>query len=572
MGGVLQWLQELRAEYGVLVDLVQVVAPLLGGMVAVQRYYRRRFRDKDAKIKGLEATIEDLEGKNAGLRRGVEELTEAHAGATARLPETVLATFDKETADGNFERAHLALVEWLAREHVGLARIAGEIGEHYAGFLAGDEAAAAFEPARRHLALAAAAEPGNARWARALDEVKADADMAALRAGAPLDDVEDDFHFGFARSNRREEVEPLVDRLADRAFELVQEGRYFAAVLISRRAIRVAERVLGPGHALTWRAQREHAQSLHFAGRSKDALPIAKEGWEATRRAWGPDAPATLANAHLVTQILHQGLGRGAEAEGIARSTWEAMQRVSGPKHPDTLAGAHIVAQILHQGLGRSAEAEGIARATWETTQRVLGPEHPQTLHSAHLVAQILHQGLGRSAEAEGIARSTWETEQRVLGPEHRDTLGSAHLVAHILHQGLGRSAEAEGIARATWEASRRTLGETHPGTLMDHMLVAQILGVTATARRGLDLALPACEALRGELGDDHRYTLRAAGAVARLLSANGNRAEAEALATASLERAERVLGQEHFATRALATLIEEIRAGAAAPAAAPAA
>lgn len=106
----------------------------------------------------------------------------------------------------------------------------------------------------------------------------------------------------------------------------------------------------------------------------------------------------------------------------------------------------------------------------------------------------------------------------------------------------------------------------------MDQMLVAQILGVTATARRGLDLALPACEALRGELGDDHRYTLRAAGAVARLLSANGNRAEAEALATASLERAERVLGQEHFATRALATLIEEIRAGAAAPAAAPAA
>jgi tetratricopeptide (TPR) repeat protein len=136
-----------------------------------------------------------------------------------------------------------------------------------------------------------------------------------------------------------------------------------------------SSRLLGHGHAQTFRARDNLAAAFEAAGRAEDAIGAYQPGLFEREQMLGSGHPDTLvalsklAHAHLAAQQLQEALPLYERA--VTGREW-----VLGPYHPDTLtargelAAAYLVA-------GRLPDAVGLYQQTLADCERALAPGDP---------------------------------------------------------------------------------------------------------------------------------------------------------------------------------------------------
>jgi tetratricopeptide (TPR) repeat protein len=247
-------------------------------------------------------------------------------------------------------------------------------------------------------------------------------------------------------------------------------GDAAGALPLHRRALAVAERVLGPEHPDTLTDMSNLAVCMETQGDAAGALPLLRRALAVAERVLGPEHPDTLRSINNLAACM-QTLGDAAGALSLYRRALEVRERVRGPEHPDTMVSVNNLAACMAT-LGDVAGALPMHRRTLQARERVLGPEHPDTLASMNNLALCM-LALGDAAGSLPLHRRALEVRERVLGLEHPNTLGSVNNLA-LCMEALGDAAEALPLFRRALAVAERVLGPEHPTTRIFRANVAR--------------------------------------------------------------------------------------------------
>ena len=282
-----------------------------------------------------------------------------------------------------------------------------------------------------------------------------------------------------------------------------RKGSIIEAVDLSKMAMKVRNKILGPEHRDTLSSMGMVGLAYSLGGRWKEAEELEVRVMETKKRVLGEEHPNTLTSiVNLASTYKKQ--GRWREAEELELRVMKTSKRVRGEKHPDTLGSiANLASTYWNQG--RWKEAEELELRVMETSKRVLGEEHPDTLGIIMNLA-LTYWNQGRWKEAEELKVRVMETSKRVLGEEHPNTLTSIVNLA-LTYRKQGRWKEAEELEVRVMKISKRVLGEEHPDTLNNINNFAFILKDKGEDERAIALMEECVGKQKQVLGQDHPFT-----------------------------------------------------------------
>ena len=217
------------------------------------------------------------------------------------------------------------------------------------------------------------------------------------------------------------------------------------AIAIGERLLADQERVLGPDHPDTLASRNNLAIAYRAAGRTDEAISLARADPGRPRTRPGPGPPR---HPGLAQQPRRRLPGRGPHRRGdhLARADPGRPRTHPGPGPPRHPASRNNLA-IAYQAAGRTDEAITLARADPGRPRTRPGPRpprHPARATTSPSPTRTRAAPTRRSA----LHEQTLAARERVLGPDHPDTLKSRNNLA-IAYQDAGRTDEAISLARA---------------------------------------------------------------------------------------------------------------------------
>jgi CHAT domain-containing protein/Tfp pilus assembly protein PilF len=251
------------------------------------------------------------------------------------------------------------------------------------------------------------------------------------------------------------------------------------------RALKIRERVLGPGHpdvaaALNglgrlYRARREYAKAESLFQR---ALTIQEN-------AFGPEHPA-LADSLNNLGHLYRNQADYARGEALFQRALVILKKSLGTEHPNYAFALHNLG-LLYWSKGNYAKAEPLFHQALAIWKNALNPDHPdlglannglgnfyryrgdyvraemfyqnaisiweKARGHDHDVARalnnlaILYRDLGNFEKAEHLANEALSIQEKVLGPDHSDLARTLNNLA-LLHHNRGEDQMAEPLAK----------------------------------------------------------------------------------------------------------------------------
>jgi hypothetical protein len=228
------------------------------------------------------------------------------------------------------------------------------------------------------------------------------------------------------------------------ADEYVFEGKFAQGEVLSGQIIEMQRATMGESHRATLSSMNNRTLLLRRLGRLHEACALARETFQTSREAHGPDDHTTIFARMRLSEALTD-LGRYAEAEDEARQTVEGYRRVFGDAHPfvpHVLSGVAVAVGKR----GRVAEAETLFEEILQTQLGLHDPDHEYILYTILEYGRFLidHDRFEKALELVGPALANAE---RVWRPgDHR--LGWLLVVPAVALTGVGRPAEAEPIFR----------------------------------------------------------------------------------------------------------------------------
>ena len=351
------------------------------------------------------------------------------------------------------------------------------------------------------------------------------------------------------RITRERDRANRVTDFITRMFKVSDPSEARGATITAREILDQSSKEIESGLAKDPEVQ---AQMMHVMGDVYYGLglwsradSLSRRAVDIRRRVLGPTDPDTLQSMNLLALVLYD-QSQATEAEKVCRETLDARRRVLGPDHRDTLESARMLGNILTEQ-GRYKEAEAIHRQVAETAARVFGSDDKFTVRGmSSLGIDLDYQG--RHAEAEKIFRDVLERDRRIYGPDHPtvfDDMINLGASAELLHH----FAEAEKINSDVLQAQQRVLGAEHPDTLLSMGNLALVLSKEDHNPQAEKLFRDALAIKLRVLGPEHRSTLVTMGNLADVLTAQGKYVEAERLVRQTLVTERRVLGPDHSDT-----------------------
>jgi tetratricopeptide (TPR) repeat protein len=252
---------------------------------------------------------------------------------------------------------------------------------------------------------------------------------------------------------------------AAKAEELYWQGKYAQAEPLFRKALAVAEEVLGPRHPDTADSYTNLATNLSAQGRAQEAQPLHCKALAIFEDVLGPKHPLTAQSYNNLAYNL-DAQGRAKEAEPLLRKALAVREEMLGPRHPLTAQSYNNLAGNLYFQ-GRTREAEPLLRQALAAREEVLGPRHPATGVSYNNLALNL-DAQGRAQEAEPLFRKALAISEEVLGPKHPHTATCYNNLAANL-QAQGRAQEAEPVFRKALAVCEQVRGAKHPHTAISY-------------------------------------------------------------------------------------------------------
>jgi tetratricopeptide (TPR) repeat protein len=493
LGELLNWIGNGAAQ-----ALIAGAIFSLSTWVITSAFLRAKIVEKEieaaktkARLREALERVKTVEAGAAALKRKLDDI------ASASL-EGALTALEREDRAGNLERAAGALQDYFDRARKNLSRLAGSLGDWYAGLAADGKQAAAYVPrAQGFYSMARFADPENERWAQAAAGLEMSAAVSASQAeaqeaaGAPEPAADGVLH-GAA-----------IEILLKRGSAMRESGNYYGACQVARRACNVAQAKFGKKDPATLSASYLLANCLYSLGSYEEALPYALEvltGREKTigraqletgeacglagriylaqanlgkaegyleraltvhEKALGMDHPGTVMSLHDLAS-LYDAQGRFEEAGPLYRRAVAIAERLqAGPNTATTLNGFAEHYRLMR----RFDEAGPLFARALAIREKVLGASHPATAESLNNLAGF-YCSQGRYAEAEPLFKRALEIHEKALGGRHTDTATSLNNLAG-LYWGMGRYAEAEPLFKRALAIKETALGADHPDTLL---------------------------------------------------------------------------------------------------------
>ncbi|MBI3373933.1 MAG: tetratricopeptide repeat protein [Betaproteobacteria bacterium] len=378
---------------------------------------------------------------------------------------------------------------------------------------------------------------GEAEW-----KAHTDAGGAAFRRG--------DYRTAIVQiRNALEEAEAFGERdprlaasLGDLGRLYERQGRYSEAEPLVRRALRLIENALGPGHEAVANELTSLAGICWVQRRYAEAEKLYQRSLQIREKALGPDHPdvgTTLNNLALLYHVQ----GRYAEAEPLYRRTLLIREKVLGPNHPSVANGLDSIA-VIYWLEGRYADAEPLYRRSLLIREKALGPDHQDVGKALNNLAGV-HRDRGLYATAESLYRRSLQIRERALGSDHPD-VGTTLNDLGILYFHQKHYGEAEALLRRSLQIREKVLDPDHSNvgdTLNNLGALYRAQGRYAEAEPLLRRSLQIREKA---LGAEHPNVGQSLNNLAPLYQAQGLGAEAESLYRRSLSIYEKALGPDH--------------------------
>ncbi|WP_141983074.1 FxSxx-COOH system tetratricopeptide repeat protein [Saccharothrix saharensis] len=285
---------------------------------------------------------------------------------------------------------------------------------------------------------------------------------------------------------------------------LTARGDVTSAVAHLTRAVRSAERALGPDDPRTLRYRNNLAYAHWSAGDHRQAVRLHEANLADTERVLGPDHPDTLTVRNNVAYV-HRGTGGLDRAIALHETNLADARRLLGPDHPNTLTIRNNLAGA-HHAAGDLARAIPMYEAALADCLRVLGPHHPGTL-TARVDLAGAYRAAGDVERAITLFEAVRADCERVLGPDHPDTLVALNNLA-TAYRSAGRLRRAIRLHEKVLADRGRVLGPDHPDTLASLNNLASTHWSAGDARRAIPLYEAAVAGCERVLGPDHPDTV----------------------------------------------------------------
>jgi CHAT domain-containing protein len=293
----------------------------------------------------------------------------------------------------------------------------------------------------------------------------------------------------------------VLHEMAQQYFSL---RRFAEAEDSDRRALPIAEKVLGPEAHDVGAILKSLSLSIYFEGRYRESEELCKRGLAIFERiAASGGGESDLPSALNQLAEIYQDEGRYAEAEVFLKRSLAVFERVlgAGVNRDADYAGGLLNLGHLYVDEGRYAEAETIyirsqsiyerngddiqagkvltnranslrdqkrfteAEATYKRSiaklQSAFRNGDPLTTVTMSSLA-VLYQAQGRFSEAERILKQNVDVLQKFLGTDHPDVALSLILLANVLRDEK-KYPEAEATYVRALAALQRANGPTHP-------------------------------------------------------------------------------------------------------------
>jgi CHAT domain-containing protein/tetratricopeptide (TPR) repeat protein len=333
-----------------------------------------------------------------------------------------------------------------------------------------------------------------------------------------------------------------LDGLLRQIGELQRQGRYAQAIPLSKRALAIEEKSLGPDHPEVGISHNNLALLLKNQGHYAEAEPHYKRASAIREKALGSDHPE-VATVQDNLAVMYGLQGRFAEAEPLHKRALAIREKALGPDHPDVGISLNNLG-ALYRSQGRYADAEVAYKRALAITEKASGPDHPSVGTRVNNLAH-LYKNLGRYDEAEALYKRALAIREKALGPDHPHTGQNLNNLAE-LYRAQSRHAEAEPLFKRALAIRERALGPNHPEVGQSLNSLASLLQDLGRDKDAEPLFRRALAISEKSLGPDHHSVGIEVNNLALLYDNQGRFGEAERFYKRALAIAERDLGPDH--------------------------
>ena len=263
--------------------------------------------------------------------------------------------------------------------------------------------------------------------------------------------------------------------LSEKAQELMKAGEFEDALNLAMKALDIRVQALGPEHPavadtliiyaniqMAW-AESSQAQTVFTGARwgrgYSHPLGPYKRALKIREKALGPGHPETAASLADLAK-LYRSMGSYAQALPLAQRALRIREQALGADHPQTADSLGILAMIYAQ-TGAPEQALPLAQRALKIKEQALGPDHPQTADSLSVLAMVYAQA-GSYAHGLTLAQRTLKINEKAWGPESPQTADSLALLG-LLSLTAKEFSQAEAFfKRAQNPLSKRGLVEVY--------------------------------------------------------------------------------------------------------------
>jgi tetratricopeptide (TPR) repeat protein len=325
-------------------------------------------------------------------------------------------------------------------------------------------------------------------------------------------------------------------------FYLYERGRYTDVEQLSKRALGIFEKALGPEHAHVASSLNNLAAFYVNQGQYAKAEALYQRALGIREKTLGPEHLDVATSLNGLAE-LYQTQGQYAKAEPLYERALGILGKALGPEHPNVATSLNNLA-VLYRTQGQYAKAEFLYQRALEIREKTLGPEHPHVGMSLDNLAW-LYYSQGQYAKAQPLNERALGIFEKALGPEHTDVATSLNNLAE-LYRVQGQYAKAQPLYKRALGIREKTLGPEHPHVGMSLDNLAALYYSQGQYAKAQPLTQRALKILEKALGPEHPDVAMSLYNLAGLCEAQGRYTDAEPLYKRALEIWGKALGPEH--------------------------
>ncbi|CAD5936073.1 CHAT domain-containing protein [Planktothrix agardhii] len=337
--------------------------------------------------------------------------------------------------------------------------------------------------------------------------------------------------------------EKLWEKLSIEVLELYEQGEFYEAIIIAKKALELAQSLYQGDHHDVALSLNNLGFLYHRQGKQNEAELLYQQALFMVQRLFKEDHPNIASSLNNLAG-LYESQGKLSEAEPLCQQALAIRQRLFKEDHPDIASSLNNLG-LLCNSQGKLSEAEPLYQQALAMWQRLFKEDHPDIASSLNNLAG-LYDSQGKLSEAEPLYQQALVMRQRLFKEDHPDIALSLNNLAG-LYESQGKLSEAEPLYQQALAMRQRLFRGDHPDiaqSLNNLALLYKSQGKLSEAEPLLQQAL----AIRQRLFEgDHRDIASSLNNLGFLYSSQGKLGEAEPLYQQALAMWQRLFKGDHL-------------------------